>query len=256
VSSRRRALERRERDYLERLTRRCKAKGYHFGIRVIPMRVWAACAQVIADPTGRAARMHLKRLNNRTAAGAILDAAIPERSGRTWAALRVRRIAALGIALVMLAHRTRRRGPWGALVRGIPRAALAALLRDPFDDRAPGADGRAPAIPSVTALFGTHRPGAAPMGPDVGYFVPLRAAGVAYAQQLPAEQVQSSEVGPSGHALNRYWVASDTPETIDDDTARARAFELAELAQADARRLDAQVMRERRATADKPEPPD
>jgi hypothetical protein len=246
---RRAALQRRESNYLQRLTQRVRDLGGHgVGIRAIPLRVWIACAQVIADPTGRAARIQLRRLQNRTAAGAILRAALqpaePEQgaagltAGRSWASMRTRRIAALGVALAMLAQPTRRRGPWGAVVMGIPRGAFAALLRDPYDSREKG-------TPAITTLFGIHRPGASADSSQAGYFVALHAAGLAYRQQLPAHEAHAYEVqGPSGHATNRYWLVSDTIACIESDQVRELAIALAQLAELDAAQLGAQLRRE------------
>lgn len=263
TQTRRAALQRRESAYLQALTDRVRAAGGHgVGIRAIPLRVWTMCLQITADATGRAARVHLRQLKNRTAAGAILSAALqpPELPGhiphapewaqpepepadaprRSWASLRTRRIAALGLALTHLAGPTRRRGPWGGLVMGIPRGAFCKLLRDPYD---PDHDRGTPAI---TTVFGTHRRGAAADSAQVGYFVALRSAGLAYRQQLPAHEASPYEVqGPSGHATNRYWIASDVIACMESDEARELALALAQLASVDADALASQLRRER-----------
>jgi hypothetical protein len=258
VAQRRERVQRRESNHLAKLTANVRDRGGHgLGIRGVPMRVWVMCSQVIADPSGKAGRIHLRRMRNRTAAGAILTAAM-ERAGdeqtaaeraRSWSDMRTRRIAALGLALATLAAPTRRRGPWGAIVIGIPRGAFAALLRDPFD-------ARAKAKPAITTLFGTHRPGAAETSGQVGYFVALRAAGLVYRQQLPKHEASAYECwGPSGYATNRYWVATDEPHSIDDETARALAYALAELANVDAAQLAAQLRHERQGAAEAPPAP-
>jgi hypothetical protein len=256
--SRRRAVERREAKYLERLTERAKAAGHTgAGLRAIPLAVWVGCAQVVSDATGRAARIHIRRLVNRTAAGAILAAAMPPDADSTWASLRARRIAALGLALVWLGQYTARVGPWNCIVKGIPRGALATLLRNPFDARpAMGTRKRAAGIPALTTLFGTHRPGAADDSGDAGYFPALRAAGLVYRQQLPAAHVGAGELGPSGYACNRYWIVTDARYVADFGDGLAQlAAELGLLAERDADDLGRQLARERRARTGADGPP-
>jgi hypothetical protein len=254
VHARRRAVERREAAYLERMTQRAIAAGHSGqGLRTIPLATWVGCAQVVADPTGRAARIHLRRLVNRTAAGAILRASLGPGSDGTWATLRTRRIAALGLALVWLGQYTARVGPWNCIVKGIPRAALAVLLRDPFDTRA---GKRGAGVPAVTTLFGTHRPGAADDSGDAGYFCALRSAGLVYRQQVPACDATPGEVGPSGYTCNRYWIVTDARYVSDfGDGLRQLAAELGRLADSDAAQLGAQFARERRACAPVGPPP-
>lgn len=256
VHARRRAVERREAAYLERMTQRAIAAGHTGkGLRMVPLAVWTGCAQVVADPTGRAARIHLRRLVNRTAAGAILRAALGAGSDGTWATLRTRRIAALGLALVWLGQYTARVGPWNCIVKGIPRAALAVLLRDPFDTRARSGK-RGAGVPAVTTLFGTHRPGAADDSGDAGYFCSLRSAGLVYRQQVPAWDAGPGEVGPSGYTCNRYWIVTDARYVSDfGDGLRQLAAELGRLADRDAVQLGAQLARERRARTGPPAGP-
>ena len=250
-----RAQRARARDaaHLARLDLKIRAHGgTPTAIRNIPITVWTQAAQVMADQTGRAARLHLRRADHRSAAGAILRAALgtgKQTADRSWSDLRTRRIAALGLALLALSKNTRRHGPWGALVIGVPRGALAALLRDPFDRRHNAA-------PSTSALFGTHRKDADPTSADVGYFPALRAAGMVYSQQLPKAEAHPCETwGPTGYAFNRYWLLTDAAWKLDSAEARAALAELAELADLDARALSAEQTRHRRDTADDDPPP-
>jgi hypothetical protein len=258
--------------YLQRLTTKLREQGHHaVGIRPAPLRVWVGSGQAMGDPTGKAIRIHLRQLSNRAAAGMILKAALA--GGRSWTSLRARRIATWGLGLVWLAHRTHRRDRWGALVKGFPREFWAALLRDPNDTRrapytrksCPGNERdekyrdqhsctmcRAPGIPATSSLFGVHRFGAAPHSGDVGYLAPLREVGLVYSQQLPAKEVEAWEVGPKGHALNRYWVVTDCPGSIPDDDTRAAAWGFVELARLDVLELVRQLKR----AAGPPAPPD
>jgi len=243
------ALRERDERYLERLRARLVAGGLELlsanRARVIPFKVWLMCAQVIADRSGRAARLYLSRLHNRPAAGAILRASIAPELGaeqRSWSDLRTRRIAALGLALVHLALSTRRRDQWGGgIVKGLPRKALCALLRDPLDRRRS-------ATPSVEALVGVHRPGAAPDGGQVGYLRALVSAGLTYRQQLPASDVGRDELGPSGWAMNRYWIVTAAFELV-ADWARAAVLACVELASGDALALHAEQRRARARAA-------
>jgi hypothetical protein len=198
----------------------------------IPSAVWRMTAQVIADQTGRAARIYLARMSARASAGAILRAALE--NGQAWADLRARRIAALGLALDALGRRTRRRGLWTRVVMGITRAAFCALLRNPFDPRER-------ARPSVSACFGVHRPGAAEdtASNAIGYFRALARAGAAYCQQLPTSQAAACERGyPSGHLPNRYWLLAEPWELQSDEHAE-RFAQLHRAANADCDELDA-----------------
>lgn len=246
--SRVQALRDRDERYLARLRQRLQARGVELmatnRLKLIPFRVWMLCACVLADRSGRAARLELSKLKNRAAAGAILRASIAPELGaerRSWSDLRTRRIAALGLALVHLADTTRRRDQWGGgMVRGLARKALCALLRDPLDPRPT-------AIPSVEALVGVHRTGADPNGGQVGYLRALVSAGLVYRQQLPASVAGRDEVGPSGWAMNRYWIVTGALELAAEWAVGAfRA--LLELASGDAAAL-ASSMRSDRARA-------
>lgn len=258
VAARAAIVAKRESEHLARLTQRIASVGGKWtAIRVIPIAVWTMTAQVIADATGRAARIHLRRCKNRTVAGATLAAAFGTREAdettprRSWAELRTRRIVAFGLALAALGrYKAGRAGPWRACVIGIPRGAFAALLRDPHDERSR-------ATPSISACYGTHRPGAtADDAGQVGYFVALRAAGAVYRQQLPQREATATELwGPSGYAINRYWIATDEPTAISDDEARHRALQWQALADADADLLGAQLRRERTQSAAQAPPP-
>lgn len=206
--------------HIDRIRKRLELHGCTLGregFRLIPRHVWLMCWDILADPSGRSARIWLRRERNKIAVGCIRLAALAcdgAGDGRyTWTDERARRICALGLALCALAIPTRRRGPWQSIVRAIPRGALLALLASPWEtDRKP----------SMTGLVGTHRPGATMESGQVGYLLALELAGLCYAQQLPASQVAAHErCWPSGYASNRYWIVTSTPTAPEsDDTKR------------------------------------
>lgn len=228
-----------ERRLLERLQAKIeKAGGRPTAPAFIPPRVWRAVWAITTDDTGAAARLHLSALRNRPAADAITRAALGAEhlaEPRTWADLRTRRIAALGIMLAQLAAPTRRkRDRWHGLVKGIYTGAFTAALHNHMDPRPapPGkcSNGRAkkrPGTPHFNTVFDAQ-----------GYLAELEAAGLCYRQQLHAAQCDASETaGPSGHATNRYWLIAGDPQTritaavaaqlaalIADDAATMRAW--------------------------------
>jgi hypothetical protein len=184
---------------------------------LIPRWVWIACWSIVGDASGQAGRFYLAKLRNRIAAGAILAAAFDDEAHPHWGNMRVRRIAALGLALAWLGQPTKRKFGYTKLVMGIPRSALGALLADPFDPNG---------TPVSDTTIGCTQPG------QIGYVAKLRAAGALYRQQLTkkyhADELQPCELlGPSGHAPNRYWIVSAVPELAKDPT---RAWELFERA--------------------------
>lgn len=180
---------------------------------MIPRWVWLACWAIVGDASGQCARFYLAKLRNRVAAGGILAAAFDGEARAHWGNLRVRRIAALGLALAWLGQPTKRKYGFNKLVMGIPREAFGALLADPFDPSG---------APVSNTTIGCTQDG------QIGYVAKLRGAGVVYRQQLTkkyhADELQPCEMlGPSGHAPNRYWIVSAVPELAKDSV---RASEL------------------------------
>lgn len=249
----RRRLRELQRDdrILDKVTDKIRSAGgtiQRGDITRIPSRVWTMAAQIIADPSGRTARIYLARMPSRAAAGAILRAATE--NGQAWADMRARRIAALGVALEALSKRTRRPGPWSRIVMGITRPALCSLLSDPFDSRAR-------ATPSVSAGFNEHRPGATEDldSNQIGYFRALARNGAAYAQQVRTGQLAACERGfPSGHPPNRYWLAAEAHEQ-DEHEHRDRLSTAQREANADADELDRTDTERRAERAREPEHP-
>lgn len=235
-AGRRREIERkRARDqakdsrYLERLAARMDLAGQNqpkSEIELIPGRVWTMAMVVLSDPTGQAAKIYLARQRNRVAVGAIREAALvpgPAGCRYTWADWRARAITALGLALLMMCHRTARRGIWASMVKGLTIGAFGALLRNPWDRTA---------RPSRTAISGVHRAGGSYREGTVGYLTALRQAGFCYSQQLPASDVTPAErwVTRRGdiRASNRYWIVTASPSMASTDEIRARLLELHE----------------------------
>lgn len=169
---------------------------------VIPVAVWSMASDVLADPSGRAARIWLARYAKRFphAVGAVRMAALVplEQGGAVylWSDERTRRIVALGLSLLSLATSTRRKGRYRHLVCGVARGAFRALLRNPFSGEQP----------SMSAIAGVHRRGASLQSGQLGYLRALESAGFCYRQQVYAQR-ESCEIGfPSGHPPNRYWL--------------------------------------------------
>lgn len=189
----------------------------------IPTRVWVATQHILADPSGRAARIWFGRMRNRIAVGAIRQAAlVPDGAGGsryTWADQRARRIAALGIALLMMGCRLKGRyGRWGAQVRGLTRGALSALLRDPHAPER---------RPSLSAISGTHREGATLETGQIGYLRALEAAGFCFCHQLPTERAEPDEIWHTSRGdftSNRYWIVNASPVVAGDDAEMRRAL--------------------------------
>lgn len=184
----------------------------------IPRIVWERSWQQVSDRTGRAIREGFRREGNTRAKAVIAKAALcigdDQLARYSWADMRARRIAALGLALLALAKRTRRRDCWGGgIVKGISRGALAALLRDVHEPRAivdgNGRRRRSKGTPAITTLAGTHRTDGTPQNGQVGYLRALQAAGLFYRQQLPEGVGEPCEFAHGGtHPTNRYWLAS------------------------------------------------
>lgn len=184
--------------------------GLAWELRLIPRDVWRTSWKIVGDASGAAARAAwrgvapLLRVRMLRAALSMHGASSARYS---WARLRARRICALAWALQALAKRGRRRGQWaGGLVCGVTRNALCHLLRDPYE---PSAE---LAVPSVSALAGTHRVGATVESGELGYMMALKAAGFCYSQR----------VGPASNPLPcerwgawcsaRYWLAAGVYE--------------------------------------------
>lgn len=222
--------------------------------RLIPRAIVVMCRTILADATGAAGKIYLRRCSNRVYAGAVATAAFVPCAGGCrydWADSRARAIVALGCALQALSVPTRRRGCWTHVVRGVTQGALCALLANPFAPER---------RPSRSALAGVHRSDASLDNGQLGYLRALQAAGALYAQQLPSTDVAGFErVWPSGYTSNRYWLVTDRADGPDSERRRAALHALRALADSivgpAARRLSALSRALRRAALRAPPAP-
>lgn len=174
----------------------------------IALDTWRACADVMHDVTGAAARVHLSRVPP-VWAGAIRRAALGELAGdcaRDWASDRARGIVCVGLVLCSSSRRARRKGKYPCIVRGITRGVFAAACK--------GARTRKPHLNTIS---GVHRRGAAAESGQIGYLQALQRAGLFYRQQLPASDpsVEPWERWPGRDGVtrtaNRYWLVNPIP---------------------------------------------
>jgi hypothetical protein len=172
-------------------------------IRSIPVSIRIMAADILADRSGKAAKIYLSRSHNPRAAAAIRAAVNDDMQSD-----RSRRIIALGLSLVALSKDTNRKGQWRRIVRGIPQTALTGILKDPWTHRRP----------SLSAVRGIH----GEESYDRGYLDCLKNAGLCYSQQLPRAAVAPFEA-LGEYSVNRYWIV--TPHIAD-----LSPEELAELA--------------------------
>lgn len=217
----------RERDlqHMDRLHRRMKQAGISLEapLRCIPTAVWIMCREILADRSGQAVRLYLKREPNKVAVGCILQAALVPLEGggylHTWADDRSRKIAALGLALLHLSVGTLRKGPYTSIVRGFTRGAFRALLADPFEPENK---------PALTTLSGVHRRGGSVQNGQLGYLTALERSGFMYRQQIPPEAALPNERW-GDWTSNRYWLVGSMLAHIWDGKVRGRLMKLHEL---------------------------
>ena len=192
-------------------------------VHIIGRDVWLMAWHIVRDRTGKAGRFYLDRCRNKPFAAAVRIAAFEMRGGRRrkWTSRRARRIVAAGMAFQALANKTRRRGRFNPIVRGVPKLAIAALLKDMDDQH----------VPSENALIGSGKWKGDYLDGECGYLTALWQVGALYFEQLPPEDVAPWErVGTERgvFALNRYWLMVADPEAVDNDEHRARIIALAE----------------------------
>lgn len=188
-----------------------------------PARVWGIGRAIVHSPAASRAGMRwLAHSQGGAVVARVDDAAF---AGGRWdhSDLCARRFIALAVCQYMLAsHQLWGRGPRGTLrlapcVRGFPRTLWCALLAAPHS-RTPIA---------VETFSQTH-------GEWSGYLPRGQAAGVWDAVQVPAAVAEPWEIGASGHAINRYWLASSSLNKpaleLDRDAAleHERGFEAVE----------------------------
>jgi len=186
--------------HLERLRAKLHSDGYTDAYRVriknVPSTVAVMMADILADPTDKAARIYLKRCFHQVGARLVRAAAIGPDGKRPLSSLYARRVIALGLAALYLSVRTRSGQLHSRLIKGIPQTCFLGLLKDPHTK----------ARPKLSALSGRHKPSAA----AIGYLDALKAVGVLQSEQLPKSQVTAGErLGE--YALNRYHVITAYP---------------------------------------------
>ena len=183
--------------------------------RTCPETPWRCSQDVVSNTSSNAWRYWARRIPNKPALGALRRAALcPRPDGtcrRTWSSERARRIAALGLSLLMLARHTVRKGPWKHIVRGIPIALMQSMLCYPDGSR----------MPSIGAITGRHRGvGSEHERGQVGYLRALEMTGfIAKATQWYPDaadwetgKLVTCKDGRTFRAqLNRYWIVDNPP---------------------------------------------
>lgn len=237
-----RKLRKRMEKHIDRYAARLRELGQDDAAPIpVPPHVWRAGQLIMADPSGRCARVALAALPPAIARRARKGALSPEpyhpkreREGRQlktpthdklhgspryWKEPGVRRwdhpaairtICAV-VVLFKLARRTRSRSGFKRVVRGIPRKMLCKLLADPFSG----------AAPCINTLFGNK-------DDTPGDVVALAQAKVFHINQPPGSKVEPCDKGPSGFAFNNYWFYPWLPKMGPPTTPEDE--ELAELA--------------------------
>jgi hypothetical protein len=219
ASERRASTSERQRASDDRYLHRLKAR-YPVGPCPVevPLWVWIMSGIVVADQSGHAAIIYLSRCKNRTAAAVIEQAALclDGPKARRFTAERSRRIAAIGLALVHLAHYRESQGSWRGVVWGIPQSWMVACLRN--QAKRVGTDDYGRPIyetPTRSALIGYHSQAANPWNGQAGYLRVLEWAGLfecyrpSWERALPVEKL-----GEHG-TLNRYIIVGHIEDSED-----------------------------------------
>jgi len=213
-------------------------------IRVIPAHVWKMCQHVIADSSGWAARHFAKNCPDKIGMTLIHRAALSHTkdgdkqqysyTGDSPGSVRARKILAHGLLFEMLARRTGRKGQgWNRIVKGIPQAAIQAVLRDPYSGQRP----------HINSINGTHRKCQSDdTSGSVGYLTALKRVGFCYSRQARWRQgddprdlrgwkdIQPNEMVSRHHnsgwytSSARYWIVSDSFMDAKDGAKRAQLW--------------------------------
>lgn len=191
-------------------------------IQVIRRDVWVMSWHIVSDRKGKAGRYYLDRCHNKAYAAAVRRAAFDGgRRRRPWTSDRARLIVAAGLALHALSHRTRRRGRFNPIVRGVSKGGISALLKD-LDSKH---------TPAPNTLIGRSRWTGHYTNGQCGYLTALYQAGAIYFEQLAPEKVspwERIETARGIRAINRYWLTTNNPEDVDNPDHRRRIIELAQ----------------------------
>lgn len=113
-------------------------------------------------------------------------------AARSWRSIYARRCVAYAWAIYRASVETRRRG-FGRVAVGISQGMIAALITNPQTLR-------------PYSRAGVAAPMSGQRGDGCGPLVALERAGAWYAEQPPAEITPIELVGPSGHAVQHYWI--------------------------------------------------
>lgn len=113
-------------------------------------------------------------------------------AARSWRSIYARRCVAYAWAIYRASVETRRRG-FGRVAVGISQGMIAALIKNPQTLR-------------PYSRAGVAAPMSGQKGDGCGPLVALERAGAWYAEQPPAEVTPLELVGPSGHAVQHYWI--------------------------------------------------
>lgn len=191
---RRRLSQRKDLRYIDTLRRRLIDRGVAPRVaaqaRAFPSTVWAMNAHILADASGKAARLYLRRCYHQIGAR-IVEKSAKGDSNRSLGHPVARKIVALGLSMLALSRETRRKGLWGRIIKAVPMTAWSALLRDPYTTHKP----------SLSSISGYH----GREGKTAGYLDALRANGLFYSQQLPKTAVEPIEA-LGDYSVNRYWI--------------------------------------------------
>lgn len=185
---------------------RCKKLGVKPGdLTVVPKELWELARWAVCDTSGDGVRQLLSSAPNSVgkaiAVHVALDIREDRRARRDWSSRRARRTVVLACAKLWLAKPSKTVDSYGGgEVIGVPQSCFQELLRD-VHDRTDGA------VPSLTAIYGTHRVNGSNEGGNVGYWVALRQAGFGYRRQLPVREAKPIERFGK-YATNRYKLVS------------------------------------------------
>lgn len=173
-------------DWNERIARRARQIG---GSATEAERTCAELPRVLAIRVRRAALGIERR-------GSSWEAS------RDWSSIYARRCVAYAWAIYRCALPTRRAG-FERLAIGVTQGMIAALVKNP---QTLDAYSRAGVAGTSTGADGK----------GCGPLVALERAGVWYAEQPPAEVTPETLIGPSGHAVQHYWISERSCSVLAD----------------------------------------
>lgn len=123
-------------------------------------------------------------------------------ASRSWRSIYARRCVAYAWAVYRMSVQTKRRG-YERLCLGVSQGMIAALVVNPQTLRSYSRAGVAATRSGAT-------------GEGCGPLAALERAGVWYAEQPPADVTPIELVGPSGHAVQHYWITERSCSPLAD----------------------------------------